>query len=233
MVLFSSDLDRRVKIDNPDTWPYSVHGRLYGSSGGRIYLGSGTIIGTRYVLTAAHCVYSHAENQEFDISTIKFIPAMNGTSCPYGQYSAIQIIYPEEYKLNSQEDYAIVVLDRELCCYTGYFKLKEFERERLNNKIGGLYGYPTHMRNQEPNQHFLWGMDGDIQVDMMNHLIHHTLDTSAGQAGAAVFVEDDGEYYVVGVHVQGTSVGNLAVFMNGARIRRINEWIRLSDDARK
>jgi V8-like Glu-specific endopeptidase len=60
---------------------------------------------------------------------------------------------------------------------------------------------------------------------MNSNMILHTIDTGMGVAGAAVFIEENREYYVVGVHVQSRPEGKMAVFMNEARVRKIQSWI--------
>lgn len=207
---------------------YSVHGRVTGKLTSARFLGSGTIIGTRYVLTAAHNVYDRKSNQEVDVGTLRFIPAMSGESRPYGEYSVLKVFYPEEFKSNREEDYAVLVLDQEVASHTGFFKLNQFSREQLNGRVAGLYGYPVNMMDREPNHDFLFGAEGPIQVDMNSDMIVHFIDTSPGIAGAAVFVEESNEYYVVGVHVKGSLESNIAVYMNEARVRRIESWINSS-----
>jgi len=53
------ELDGRCKVDDTTIYPFSAHGRLIMFFNGYVLYGSGTLINSRYVLTAAHNLYSH------------------------------------------------------------------------------------------------------------------------------------------------------------------------------
>ncbi len=120
-----------MRVENPQDWPFSVHGRVVGHLHDKTFVGSGTIIGTRYVLTAAHMVYYESYNQEIDVDSIRFIPAMSGSLCTYGEYSVVKVLYPEEYRSTGQEDFAILVLDREVRIIQGFSSLINLQERTL------------------------------------------------------------------------------------------------------
>jgi V8-like Glu-specific endopeptidase len=217
--------DGRQRVSSPLEWPYSVHGRFVATCDDGLFLASGSLIGPRFVLTAAHNVYHRRRMEEVDISHIRFIPAMHGFSCPYRSLNILQIFYPEEFKIDGKEDYAILVLDRDISSDTSYLKLKAFTRDELDRRTAGLYGYPININNQDTNLHYMWGMEGPVQVDIMCDMNRYHIDTSSGQTGAAIVFEDRGEYYAVGVHVHGDEHYNTAICMNRDRVERIISWM--------
>ncbi len=59
-------------------------------------------------------------------------------------------------------------------------------------------------------------------------MIDHEIDTRNAPAGSSLYIEEDGKYYIFGLHVRGHSSESLrkqAIFLNEDRIRRIKEWI--------
>lgn len=222
--------DLRYKVQNAVNWPFSVHGRVVSYCDNHRMLGSGTIIGTRFVITAAHNIYSRELGKEVAKKSMRFIPAMSGTVCPYGVFKVKKWYYPEEYKYSGKEDYALLVLDRDISCYTGAFGLKT-SLIGLNTNIGSLYGYPAVIVGQEIQSHYLWGMEGEFVIDQNEDMIDYKIDTSSGQSGAGVYIVENGDYYVIGVHVlddKGSNITNQATCMNSTRVKRIQEWISMS-----
>jgi V8-like Glu-specific endopeptidase len=222
--------DLRYEIKNPANWPFSVHGRVISYCQNNCMLGSGTIIGTRFVITAAHNIYSRELGKEVAKKSMRFIPAMSGTVCPYGVFEVKKWYYPVEYKHSGKEDYALLVLDRDISCYTGAFGLKTSLKD-LNTNNGSLYGYPAVIVGQEIMSHHLWGMEGEFLVDQDEDMVEYKIDTSSGQSGAGVYIVENGDYYVIGVHVlddKGNNTTNQATCMNSSRVKTIQEWISMS-----
>jgi V8-like Glu-specific endopeptidase len=59
-------IDGRSRPQNPSSWPYTAHGRVLATLEGQTYVGSGTLIWSSYVLTAAHNVYMRAKQMRLD-----------------------------------------------------------------------------------------------------------------------------------------------------------------------
>jgi hypothetical protein len=66
---------------------------------------------------------------------------MNGFSLSIWFNKVIEVYYYEEYENNDSEDYTLLVLDRRIGDYTGYFSIKQFSRESLTNWNINLYVY--------------------------------------------------------------------------------------------
>jgi tetratricopeptide (TPR) repeat protein/V8-like Glu-specific endopeptidase/Ran GTPase-activating protein (RanGAP) involved in mRNA processing and transport len=220
-------MDRRARVDDTTKWPYSVQGLLVTNFKDNVCLSSGTIIGPNLVLTSANSVYMKWNGVECDKNMMRFYPGMDGKSTPFGICNVIEVYYPEEYLDNDKEDYALLVLDRNIGYDTGYFGIKHYNRESLKGKSAYLYGYSPNLADQ--NEHFLWGMKGPFQLDPHDDMIEHIIDTSSGQSGSAIYIEDRRKYHIIGVHNRGgdtTRVANQAVYFNQARIVKIKGWIK-------
>ncbi len=108
---WSGGNDTRTRRFNNTTYPYRTMGQL---GGGRTSGCSGTLIGSRHILTAAHCLWN-TDTKRWTIS--KFRPGREGTCdsarCePYGEFSARWVFTPAEFREVDNKwtyDYGIVV----------------------------------------------------------------------------------------------------------------------------
>jgi V8-like Glu-specific endopeptidase len=109
-VLMKSGQDRRRPVPDTTIYPFSAHGRLVLAFNWYTLYASGTLIISRYVLTAAHNIYSCRFGKEAD--SIDFIHALNGSNRPYGIIRVRRRFYPKEYGAGLPEDYAKLELER-------------------------------------------------------------------------------------------------------------------------
>jgi V8-like Glu-specific endopeptidase/Ran GTPase-activating protein (RanGAP) involved in mRNA processing and transport len=218
----SRDLMRRV--NNPEDWPFCVHGRFTAQLPDGTLMATGTMIGPELVLTCAYNVFMH-EIGEIRKDSMRFYPGMNGRHATYGSIAIKEVYYPEEYKDNINEDYALLVLEKEVGELTGYFRIYEGSKDKLEGRTGNLYGYPA-----DRHDHYLWGTEGFFKIDNRSDKIKHYIDTSSGQGGSSLYIEESGNYYIFGVHARRIGPPILksreAVFLNGDRIKRIKGWIK-------
>ena len=102
--------DRRSIVNGEDTFPWCVHGELQMEYllRGKIVsrgFGSGTLIGDKYVLTAAHNFYSVVTTREGPLHLVPdfvtFFPAKQGKNVPFGAARGDKIIIPKGYIENT------------------------------------------------------------------------------------------------------------------------------------
>ena len=69
-------------------YPYRAAGKLYFKIGTSTYVCSASLIKRGIIVTAAHCVANFGQSQFYSGWT--FIPALSGTTAPYGQFTVAQ-----------------------------------------------------------------------------------------------------------------------------------------------
>jgi V8-like Glu-specific endopeptidase len=218
--------DGRKRVTNSKSWPYSVQGILFMTSNEKKYQASGTLIGPRFVLTAAHNVFNTQNKQDFDKDTMIFCPAMSGLSCPYEKVKVVDWYYPEEFRNTGKEDYAVLVLESDIGYYTGMLGIKDHNRSDLNYKRCKIYGYPRNVHKQGIKYHYLWGMEGVVYIDENEEYLEYNIYTSPGQDGSAVWYKEYDRYYIIGVHLYGSSSTNKGLYLNIARLQNIINWMK-------
>ncbi len=139
------------------TYPYRAAGKLYFNIGSNTYVCSASLIKTGVIVTAAHCV------ADFGASTFytnwKYIPALYGTTKPYGTWSTVAAYVMTSY-LNGtdpcaqsgvvcQNDVAVLVVKPTFSGYpgkkTGWFGygVDGWGFNSLNQALIQQLGYPV------------------------------------------------------------------------------------------
>jgi hypothetical protein len=79
--------------------PYRVAGKLYMAFGGTTYnyVCSASMIGRSLLITAAHCVHDYGQKSAGWAKKVKFVPAKNDSSEPYGSFESTQFLIPSVY----------------------------------------------------------------------------------------------------------------------------------------
>lgn len=236
--------DTRKRIRSTNKAPFRYICQLDYSSSTIGYTGSGTLIGPRTILTAAHNVYE--SDVTLNPKNMVISPGRNGTSHPFGRTRASHFFVPRAYKNNpvagSVNDYAIIRLKKSIGNNAGYwgYDHRSTSYDPVGTSIlkGGLplragvlkvnlSGYPGDKPNGCATTYTAacgtlqyWTFNRTNQL--RNGILHYLNDTFRGHSGSPVWVKrhsSNGGRVLVGIHVArdddfGTKA-NRAVFING------------------
>jgi len=222
---WSGNHDSRILRTNTTVYPYRTIGTLYDGSGDC----TGSLVGPRHVLTAAHCIYSR-KNASWSIA--KFKPGRNGTnSAPYGAANPIWYWVPQQYidepgggGAVNRWDIAIIILDRTFNSWMGY---ASWSGNVLNNKVLYMRGYPRCDTEGEPvgcQSKMLWGDTKRCETGQYfnpdpngwNYEIKTNCDGSDGQSGSSFYYWSGSNVYTTGVFSQHYCLGGCPGNANSA-----------------
>ncbi|MBN2736668.1 MAG: trypsin-like serine protease [Spirochaetales bacterium] len=211
--------DDRTKITSTTSYPTSTYVKLIITfSNDEVYVGSGTMVGNKHVLTAGHCVYD--TNHGGWAKHIKVIPGLAGTYQPFG-YTWAEWLYPTSQWVDSRNynyDIAVVRLSTKIgqnSGWQGYAWLKDSQTEDLNIKV---YGYPAALSSGQ-YQYVSFGSVSSYNSGMMYTLT----DWTGGQSGGPVISRGSSSNYCIGAISSHTSSTNRAVRITKDRFNWIND----------
>jgi|GEM_PF-2052927 len=151
--------DRRVFLGREDctSWPYRVHGHVFMKYPSAGYIGSGTLIGERYVLTAAHNLYSRNTGRTPEV--VMFYPGRYGAHAPMRSLVTNLYIHPEYATASDrrakQVDIGLMELQKPLGRDVGFFGINDFS-EGVEGVTVSVTGYPGGQNNGR----FMYTMKG-------------------------------------------------------------------------
>lgn len=212
--------DDRIRVSDPSVYPYRTVGHIVVElADGRVFTGSWSLLSDYTVLTAGHVVMDSG-NVFYDIQSLRFIPARNHSSEPYGRFDWTSM----RGIRSGARDWALIELAAPAGHRTGY--LGYHARLPLADWVGlsGLshIGFPGDHADE------MW-IDEDGSVESINEglQLRTNMDAASGQSGGPLTRNWFGSNaQVVGSLIEGPNpVENPNDFMPGWETSTTEGWL--------
>ena len=205
--------DTRYPVTDTRAYPCSTQCKLYISFPLGASEGSGTLVGSKYVLTAGHNLYDKRFGGWAD--KVVVYAALNGTESPFpeAESTAFRVFNGWYYNSNSDYDMGLMMLNKEIGSQAGWLGMNPFSAyPSLNGYTATLVGYPMD-KNQGYWQYIT---SGRIKASTTER-VYYELDTGPGMSGSGLYF-NMGWAVVFGVHTDSGVVLNGRQYNAGARL---------------
>lgn len=214
--------DDRVQIANTGDYPWRAQAALaMTAADGSRWIGSGTFIAPRTVLTAGHCVHvkgSGVAGRDGWMRSIQVMPGRNGAALPFGSQTSgtFRSVTGWTTSGNQEYDYGVIILPATF--NNGWFGFVNLSDADLLATTANIAGYPG-----DKPAGTMWYHARKV-ASIGPRKVHYDVDTAGGQSGSGVYRFANNERHVIGVHAYGGSTTNSGTRINGEVAGNLLAW---------
>ena len=216
--------DNRIRIGNTRTYPWrAICALKITAANGRQYIGTGWLVSPRTVVTAGHCLYMHAAGGW--VRSVEVIPGLSDALRPHGSFTGttFRSVAGWTKSKNRSNDYGAIILPASSRpgATIGFFGFATRSMAFLHGSSLNLSGYPS---DKGGNQQWFMAQRPSLVTP---RVITYTIDTFGGQSGSPVWVLQNGRRYAVGIHTNGSLLGNSATRIESNVYKNLLAWKKL------
>jgi V8-like Glu-specific endopeptidase len=215
--------DDRVRMQDTTVVPWKriCHLRITAANR-RTFLGTGTFIGPRTIVTAGHCVYMHGQGGW--AREIVVTPGRDDDKVPFQKYTGTSFRSVRGWVLSKSRnyDYGAIILPRTAAVSSqiGAFGFGSFSDSELRSMRLNTAGYP----GDKPSG-TMW-FHGRKAKAVLPEILIYDIDTAGGQSGSPVWIRNlsTRKRHIVAIHTNGAASGNSATRITKPVFDNLKKW---------